>query len=99
MVEKPAPRIFVFGRGEVVVGHGVLGGMPCILLTEADTPGEMGSPAPEGCTPLDHVAPGQVILAFETAEGLEGHCRRLESMMETFEAYVAAHRTPEGEHA
>lgn len=41
------PRIYKFGVGEVIVGHGSFGGKPCIGFCKPNTNGKLYDPAPE----------------------------------------------------
>lgn len=76
--------VLTLGVGEVLVAHGVAGGLPAIVMRRADTPGEQGAPA-DGKLPKGELLPGSVCIRFANMQGALDHLDRLMRMMKDWE--------------
>lgn len=83
---KTQPKVMLtMGLGEVIVGHAIHDGMPCVTLTPAPKAGAPGQDATDAI-PSDDFHPDAVCIRFATPQSTLNMLDRLRMMVENFEA-------------
>lgn len=78
-------RVYVMGKGDVLISHGLYSGLPCIALASTDQPGTVGDIAHGQ---REHLMETGTVIAFSSLAAMEHMLRMLVSACEDYAAAV-----------